>query len=843
MLWLEYELEPGGYINRMTAVGAFERKSPFPKTVLHGKVNEWLIKGLSVYDNPARKEVLRDRRETPPPCVDISSMLPGDALTVFGQERKLEVSFPFESDRISRSGFYEMPAWLRSYACTFLEAREAEVAQLELFTCGSVTLWLNGEQIADFAPFVRNTEQHTTISAALKKGENKLIVCFEELAERDTDYYFRLRYLGKQKLRMRLRVKENTDTDAVKRAEHALSQMYFEKEAYLSEPVVLKLEPFSDEPVEAVLTPDRFTGPKRYRIEPGQRELTLFEADEAPSSFYFFRMEVCISGLTVSRVIGTYCFNTQFMNCGGNTFEERKRQVWSIIRNTPDERSDYRLILRMLKGETPDNIEEILSNHLAWVNEKRDCSDFRMMILICIYGMFRDRLPVGLREEMEEAFAEYRYWIDEPGDDVMWFFSENHALMFHICEYFAGKFLPDRIFTAGGITGKEASAKAERLLDEWFDRFFREFVTEWNSSTYLPIDVMGLAYLYDLEPEGSVLRDKAEKALDMLAFYMAVNEHKGNIMTSFGRTYERELKGSYSTGMPSLLYLFYNAGHMNDHFRALVPIVAGSYRPPEEYAQYTGLREDEELIHQNTQGIGRFVNLYLYKNSRALLSTAVGFHPFEQGYQENIVQATLDGTAQVFLNHPGEAEIYGTGRPGFWAGNGSLPFAAQYENVSIALFHIGPDCRMGITHAYAPLSEFDSFRIGKNAAALEKNGGFIGIRAANGITMQTEGPCRRRELISPGRDNVWVIKVGRYGQYRDVDELLEEMERMDIRLDETVHVTDGQTRYEIRDNTLLVNGKRVHHYPLDVAGELTLSGGRWKKEGEKNHEYKMSEGI
>lgn len=122
MRWLEYELEPGGYINRMTAVGAFERKSPFPKTVLHGKVNEWLIKGLSVYDNPARKEVLRDRRETPPPCVDISSMLPGDALTVFGQEWKLEVSFPFESDRISRSDFMKcrpgceamhVPSWKR----------------------------------------------------------------------------------------------------------------------------------------------------------------------------------------------------------------------------------------------------------------------------------------------------------------------------------------------------------------------------------------------------------------------------------------------------------------------------------------------------------------------------------------------------------------------------------------------------------------------------------------------------------------------------------------------------------------------------------------------------------
>ena len=64
-------------------------------------------------------------------------------------------------------------------------------------------------------------------------------------------------------------------------------------------------------------------------------------------------------------------------------------------------------------------------------------------------------------------------------------------------------------------------------------------------------------------------------------------------MTSFGRTYERELKGSYSTGMPSLLYLFYNAGHMNDHFRALVPVVVGDYEPPEEYKQFVNLSGEE----------------------------------------------------------------------------------------------------------------------------------------------------------------------------------------------------------------------------------------------------------
>jgi hypothetical protein len=424
--------------------------------------------------------------------------------------------------------------------------------------------------------------------------------------------------------------------------------------------------------------------------------------------------------------------------------------------------------------------------------------------------------------------AGYRYWIDEPGDDVMWFFSENHALMFHICQYFAGMSMPERNFTCSGLTGKEACKKAEGLLDIWFENFFTEFVTEWNSSTYLPIDIMGLGYLYNLTPKGSPLHEKARKALDMLAFSLAVNEHKGNIMTSFGRTYERELKGSYSTGMPSLLYLFYNAGYMNDHFRALIPIVVGDYEPPKEYEQYVKLRGDEELIHQNTQGIDQFVNLYLYKNSKALLSTAVGFRPYESGYQENIVQATLDGTAQVFINHPGEVQIYGNGRPGFWAGNGCLPLAVQYRNISILEYHINKENWIDYTHAYVPLSEFHSYRKSRYAVALEKDDGYIGVRALNGLYMQEEGPCRNREFISPGRDNVWVLKVGTYGEYRNVDELLRDMEQMEITVEDNgkVIVTDGSVHYVIENDTLYVNGEKVHHYPLDVAGKLEITGGK-----------------
>ena len=40
------------------------------------------------------------------------------------------------------------------------------------------------------------------------------------------------------------------------------------------------------------------------------------------------------------------------------------------------------------------------------------------------------------------AVLDYRYWVDEPGNDVMWFWSENHALCFHVSQLLAGAFGP-----------------------------------------------------------------------------------------------------------------------------------------------------------------------------------------------------------------------------------------------------------------------------------------------------------------------------------------------------------------------------------------------------------------
>ena len=51
MKFLEYKLFSGGFINRFLTAGVFTKENPFRKTVLQGKVNEWLIKGYSIHDN------------------------------------------------------------------------------------------------------------------------------------------------------------------------------------------------------------------------------------------------------------------------------------------------------------------------------------------------------------------------------------------------------------------------------------------------------------------------------------------------------------------------------------------------------------------------------------------------------------------------------------------------------------------------------------------------------------------------------------------------------------------------------------------------------------------------
>lgn len=838
MNYLEYPLFAEGYINRFLITGVYTKRQQFEKAVLQGRVNEWLKKGFAIHENPCRNEFVSERRKSLPEYLDLHDCKNGDQVTVFNQRHPLSVYFPFGNTGVDASGFYYEPTYLRMYGYVELYSESADEMVFELETCGGITLWVNEGLVTDFTPFTRNLVKRTQIAVSLKKGNNRLLVCLDDLAERDTDFYFRIKCIGNHGLKMRIPADSAVRETVLDQIEECLNQIYFDREVYISENVSLNIrnpfaEPFH---LEVIITPGEFIEKmqdswkliltKEYEMMPDQNTLNLLEPDEISPGYYYFTVKADYQGIIIARKIGNQLVLREFLKHHEESLQERKAcAAEAILKYAPE--NTYKAAVLLLTGRDQERAESIILEELEGVRKRKDCSDFHFIVMIFIYHRFYSSLSVRLKQELENAMAGYRYWIDEPGDDVMWFFSENHALLFHCCQYLAGSYLPDRLFLNSGKYGKEVKVRGEELLNEWFEAFFREFITEWNSNAYIPVDVLGIGTLYNLTEPGSGLHEKAKRALDMIFYSLCLNTHKGAVMTSFGRTYEKEMKGNYNAGTTSLLYIAYNAGYLNRACIGCLPLILGDYEAPAEYRKYACLKENQYLIYQNTQGFEQHVNLYLYKNADVLLSTAIGFKPFQRGYQEHIVQAAIDETAQAFINHPGEPFPYGSGRPNFWAGNGYLPLAVQIHNTSIIRYHIPEEERIDYTHLYAPISEFSGYYGEDGILILEKDGAYIAVRALNGLKMEEAGPNRFREFISYGRDNVWIVRVGSIKEHGGMRRLTQVMKQFQIEMeDDRTRVVDetGEVYCLDREQSLFIHGHKAYEYPFTVKGNVVLGG-------------------
>lgn len=833
MKYIEYPLYKEGFLNRFITTGIYTKPQKFEKATLSGKVNEWLDKGFSIHENPCRKEFVSKRLSERPEYMNPTDWTAGTEIEVFEQKKSMKMYFPFGNIGVEESGFYYTPTYLRSYHYTVIEAEEEETAQFELWTCGSITLWLNGEFICDYAPFTRNMVKSSIVSMELKKGKNHLLICHDDLAERDTDYYYRIRYMGEQELALQIPVEDRVDADGLMEIEQMLDDISFEKEAYVNEAIYLSVENCMEREIEFELITahgefielmeeqDSLIHRKKLVLPTDAIEVKLYDADELLPAYYYFTIRVVSDGIEIQRKIGNQVFNKKYLDIQSDIVGERKEQALRMICNFGVD-NVYKSAALFYFRENLELAERIIVKEIEGVRKRKDCSDFHFTIILYIYKAFGELLSENLKALIREVAITYRYWIDEPGDDVMWFFSENHALLFHICQYLSGSYFPDDLFVNSGRSGQEVKARAEVLLEEWFDGFFKELITEWNSNAYIPVDVLGLATLYNATDREDKFHLYAKRALDMISYSLCVNEHKGAVMTSFGRTYEKELKGNYNAGTTAILYVLYGIGYINRAAIGYIALALGDYEAPLEYKKYTGLEERKELIFRNTQGFEQHVNLYLYKNDKVLLSTAVNYKPYKPGYQEHIVQATIDKTGHVFINHPGEVQVYGSGRPNFWAGNGVLPLAQQYRNMSIVVFRIPEAHRIDYTHAYVPLCEFQQYLGDNRALVVEKDGGYIGLTAANGLSLTENGPVKYREFVSPGRENVWILKVARKEEYQNMEEFLQELNDMEILQQENlVRVTEKNgTVYELTDSNLKVNGQSTGSYPLPVEGVI-----------------------
>lgn len=837
MRFLSYVLHDHQYVNHVLLSTLRVERQELARVVLHGEVNEWLDKGFAIHENPGREDfIVRRRAETPdPPGLNVLSS--GDRIKIDKVEYEFSIHFPFGNPSVDRSSFYFAPTALRGYALWYLESEDDQEVELEIRTCGAVILWQDGVPIVDFTPLTRNRVAVWTGKIWLPKGKSFFSLCHDDLAERDTDYYFRIALRSySTEPRLLLPIPEFFDEDGVRRVEALFSDLRCEKECYREEQVTVTWGPIPSFMTYGTFVPreskknrleqEQSVVPKRteknviirwtagrnpfvpdeavlrgisgaFSVSPlrentgvgtGETESTRAElpgSEALPTGYHRLVFTADLSGVVLKRVLTVQVLNEADARCRmewpsvgmdrikAEGLAERKGAALHYLAKEEDA-SVFVAVARLAvtKGPADAFVEECLERALETAEERYDCADFQLVAVLEAFALFGERLSLALRKKMEETLLAFRYWMDEPGNDAMWFFSENHALLFHVCELVAGSLLPERRFTNSGLTGREHREKARGLIDRWFGRFFVESVTEWNSAAYLPVDVHGLTAIL-LLTDIADLREKAKDALDLVFRDLALYAFHGITAGTQGRSYEKELRGVYGAGTTPLLWIAFGSGALNGAGLAYLGFCLGNYGPGADLLLLMEKGDPKRgsggLLFRKTQGHKRHVTCYLHKTPHSLLSAAINFRPGHPGYQEHVVEAAVGATARCFINHPGEATSGGSGRPSFWAGNGILPKVSQYRDLALIIFGgsttVSGSVAVDFTHAYCPLSEFDEVSLQPRHTVLRYGDGFMGIIAAGGLNLVTTGDTAGIEFRSPGLVNAWVLVTGNRESY------------------------------------------------------------------------------
>lgn len=207
-------------------------------------------------------------------------------------------------------------------------------------------------------------------------------------------------------------------------------------------------------------------------------------------------------------------------------------------------------IIDLNQGKSID--ETNLLSLVDFVNARYDCADFRMLVLIKTYKDYINLLTPETIKKIKDAILGFKYWMDEPGDDGMCFWSENHQLIFHTCEYLAGQLFPDETFINDGQSGKEHLAKAKIKIEHWLKDRFTYGMTEWHSNTYYEEDIAPLILLVE-QAKDQPLVIRSKMMLDLLFLDMALYSFEGYFVTSSGRAYEHQKKRGKDADVNDLL--------------------------------------------------------------------------------------------------------------------------------------------------------------------------------------------------------------------------------------------------------------------------------------------------
>lgn len=743
-------LKPGDALQYWQVSALAEERFDVADAPLHGEMDPFFFltkdKNFIPHEYPCRTEFaarFRDRRPDQ------------------RGQRNWQVNWlPFGQDFLDLSGFWFRPTRIAAWARTVILADTAGAATLRLTTCGGAVLFVNGDEAGWMAPYVRNYAQAQELTADLVAGANEIVVFFDDLAERDTRFLIRLDWLDGPVTRPALPY--DADEADILAVETVLETAHFDRPAYTGEDEVALILPRplgADGSALAVIEGDFMSHERldrRYPVKAGQRRLTLGRAGDFPADFRHFRITMQRGDFAAMRTLGVEIAHDA--GPAPAALPDRIAEALDAVavKAEPD---TVCALARLATGRPAD---DMILRALPAIADCWDCADFALVPLLWSRIRFADRLDPATLDRIDDTILAYRYWMDEPGNDVQWYFSENHALLFHTAAYLAGHLLLDATFRRSGRTGRDQSAVGRDRVRAWLDHFETCEMAEFNSAPYFPIDLKGLCALHALAPDADI-RDRAAASIARLIEIVANSAHQGVLTAAQGRSYEHTLRAGATLELSAIARMLWGKGSYGARFHC-VPQLALCLR--DHGLNLPDLTDRALWDHDGgqewvfTQGEGRFAHLYHWKTRGTAMGSAARYRWGDWGYQETLIHARIgdDPQAQIWINHPGELIQSGYGRPSYWGGSASVPRVQQYRGLAIVVFD-GVAPQPDLTHAWFPAEVFDDWRlVGSIAAATSGGAGLVLIGSAP-FTRIHDGPSAGNELQLPGRNGRWILRL------------------------------------------------------------------------------------
>lgn len=684
-----------------------------------------------------------------------------------------------------------------AFLSTVITPTQAGMQQWQLTTelrC-RVVVAINAQVVFDSAqqPPGANPNQHT-FAALLNAGENRVTVGLFRLG--------RMARVGMHlavtdgDLQVHTPRTPGLSADVRQEVERSVQSLRLERDHFYPEHgigVVVDYLPDSD--VTLRLRLHSSTGEILHEVTPTDSGLVrLCEgADLADGSYRIVCAWLDGNGETITQTEYTIRKVTPVAaEAGYGQRPARTRQVlahfcqYGLSRNRPD---IWREVARYALGDYAQVDEAQIRTTCLFIAARKDCADFVIQGILRLMSWEREeqRLSPQINALIKETILGFKYWVDEPGDTVMYMGSENHRLLFHVAEWMAGQLFPLDEFSNSRQRGLYHATKGRMYITEWLRQRGRFGFDEWHSNSYFPICIAPLLNVHDFAiSEDYKLRQMATAVLDYMFFILAADTLHGVFGTTHGRSYGRYLKDPDFEDTAALCWLLYGTGSLVQGVDGMAPVslATSDYGVPEILFK---IANDRQAVVESKQrqgilrGTERHAEFVVYRTPDYQLSAVQDHRKGEYESSTHVAQVTLGNKAVIFWSAP-HTSGEGSGlRPDYWSGHAVLPRAIQHRNVLALTWQLRGFAWM--THCFFETARFDETQFQGNWAFARVGDGYVGIYSQHGYEVGKVGQYAGRELICTAPHNTWLVECGRGADWGSFDRFVEALTAAPINLD------------------------------------------------------------